>query len=301
MKTYVVSHGPCHDGLAGAWVAKTFNPDFEVFFTSRKNEWKDDLFPTLQSGDFVYFIDYTPDPSDLESLQKQSIDFLVLDHHETDFRLVSNYDKKNESNLLSFCKYDLTIAGCQVAWRHFYPDKELPTMLKYIAIADIYAWGEGEWDHAVVQYIRSILEPDATIQEFDELVKNFNEDHAYDQGKLVYRRICKEVDFMSKKGYLMDFDGVEVLGVNSSLYHSEVGHELALKSPSGLGIIYTFNPVYDSVKISVRGSGKGTLNANEFSERYKGGGHPMAAGFYMTIDQFNKYLKTAKKNATMEA
>lgn len=300
MKTYVVSHGPCHDGLAGAWVAKKFDPSYEVFFTSRQNEWKEELGPLLQSGDFVFFIDYTPNPSDLEDFQKRSIDFMVLDHHETDFRLVTNYDKKNEGNLMSFCKYDLTIAGCQVAWNHFFPNQPLPNMLKYIAIADIYAWGEGEWDHAIVQYIRTILEPDATIEEFDMLLNSFNEEAFYDVGKWIYRRICKEVDYMAKKAYLMDFDGVEVLGVNSSLFHSEVGHELAIKSPSGLGVVYTYNPTHNSVKLSVRGSGSKS-DANLFAEKYKGGGHPMAAGFYMTIDQFDKYLKTAKKNATMEA
>jgi nanoRNase/pAp phosphatase (c-di-AMP/oligoRNAs hydrolase) len=41
--------------------------------------------------------------------------------------------------------------------------------------------------------------------------------------------------------------------------------------------------------------------AQKLAETYKGGGHPLASGFYMTLDQFDKYLKTAKKNATMEA
>ena len=300
MKDWVISHALCHDGLAGAWVANRFNPEFEIYFTSRKNEWKEEIGSFIQPNDFVYFIDYTPDPADLEDFQKRSIEFLVLDHHETDFRNVTNYDKRHGSNLLSFCKYDLKNAGCVVAWNHFFPDQKLPLMLKYVAIADIYAWGDGEWDHAVVQYIRNIIDPDASIAEFDSLLKDFNEDYAYAEGKNVYRRICKEVDFMASRAYLMNFDGVEVLGINSSLYHSEVGHEIAIKSPTGLGVVYTYSPVYDSVKISVRGSGQGQ-SANLFAENYGGGGHPLAAGFSMTIDQFDKYLKTAKKNAKMEA
>lgn len=303
MKTYVVSHKACHDGLAGAWVAKKFDASYEVFFTSRKNEWRDDLLPLLQAGDFVYFIDYTPDPADLERLLRTSIDFQVLDHHETDQRLVINYDKRHDGNLMSFCKYDLSIAGCQVAWNHFFPGQMLPDMLEYISIADIYAWDKDEdpdWNHSVVQYIRTVMEPDASIEQFDQLLRDFDRAKAYTMGKMVYQRICKEVDFISKKGYLMDFDGVEVLAVNSSVYHSEIGHELAKQSPTGLGLIYTYNPVYDGVKISVRGNDTSNPRANKFAENYLGGGHPNAAGFYMTIDQFDKYLKTAKKNATME-
>ena len=294
MQKYAVCHKQCHDGLGGAWVAKTHDPNINIFFTSRKDEWKELLSPHLEGGSFVYFIDYAPSPADLEDLQRRSIDFKILDHHKTDFDRITAYDRLHGTSLMSFCFYDMKKAGCQVAWDYFFPGQTLPKMLEYIAVADLYTW-RGPADHAVVQYIRTILEPDASIAHFSALLENFNEQEALSLGGVVYRRICKDVEFVAKKACLMDFDGTEVLAVNSAHYHSEIGHELSLSSPSGIGVIYTFSPANDGVKLSLRGPGSSLL-----AEKYQGGGHPLAAGCYMTIDQFQKYLKTARKNSKTE-
>jgi len=294
MKRYAVCHKQCHDGLAGAWVAKKYIPDVNVFFTSRKDEWKELLNPQILEGDFVYFIDYAPSPSDLEDLQKRNVGFQVLDHHATDFNRIQTYDSMNNTNLLLFCKYDMQKAGCQVAWDYFEKSEPLPKLLEYIAIADIYAW-RSDLDHFVVQYIRTIMEPDATVEDFDRFKNSFNEIESQKLGEIIYKRITKDVHFVAKRANLMDFDETTVLAVNSAHYHSEIGHELTLGSPSGLGIVYTYFPANDGVKLSVRGTG-----ANAFCEKFDGGGHPQAAGCYMTIEQFSKYLKTARKNTGME-
>lgn len=293
MNKYAICHSPCHDGLASAWVAKQFDPTIEIFHSSRKHEWREKLAP--KSGDMVYFIDICPEAKDLENFQKRSVDFLVLDHHETDMLAITKYDTKNKSDLLSLCKFDMKNAGCIVAWHHFFHDEPIPKMLEYIAIADMWGWRDDN-DHAAIQYIRTELEPDASVEEFDALISSFDENAAIALGGMVYKRICKEVSYSAKHGHLMSFDGTEVLAVNTSLFHSEIGHELSLNSPSKIGVIYTYSPANDGVKLSFRGEG-----ANRLAEKYGGGGHPQAAGCYMTLDQFDKYLKTSRKNVIMEA
>lgn len=295
MKKYAICHKQCHDGLGGAWVAKQFDSDINIFYTSRRDEWREILGPQIESGDFVYFIDYAPTPADLEDFQRRSIDFKVLDHHATDFNRIKAHDVLHQTNLMSFCVYDMKKAGCEIAWDYFFHGEPLPKMLEYIAVADLYTWRSPE-DHAVVQYIRTILEPDASLEDFNGLLKTFSVETAEGIGGMIYKRICKDVDFVAKKACIMEFDGTEVLAVNSAHYHSEIGHELSLNSGNGLGVIYTYSPANDGVKVSVRGPG-----ANTFAEKYGGGGHPQAAGCYFTIEQFDKYLKTARKNVIMEA
>lgn len=293
MRKIVVSHKACHDGLAGAWVAKQYDKNMEVFFSSRRHEWKHLL--DIQTGDFVYFIDFSPRPKDLEELIGRSVECLVLDHHETDVLDFRDYDQSYGTSLMQYCGFDMNNAGCIVAWNHFFPGKTYPKLLEYIAIADLWKW-RGPKDHAVVQYIRTILDPDSSIEEFDALLNSFDEDLAAQLGAVVYNRVQKEAKYMAKKFCIMDFDGTEVAAVNASLYHSEVGHELTEKSPSGIGVVYNFAPEKGFVKFSVRGDG-----ANKLAKRYGGGGHPQAAGFDLTLAQFNKYLVTAKNDAIMEA
>jgi oligoribonuclease NrnB/cAMP/cGMP phosphodiesterase (DHH superfamily) len=292
MKTIVVSHKACHDGLAGAWVARQYDKNVEIFFSSRQHEWREKL--VINSGDFVFFIDFTPQPYDLESLIGRSVKCLILDHHETDLLDMQAYDSKNKTSLMQFCKFDMNNAGCMVAWNHFFPKKIPPKILEYVAVADLWKW-RGQKDHAVVQYIRTILDPDASIDEFNDLLQNFDEDSAAAIGDVVYRRVLKDSKHTAKHFCIMNFDDVEVAAVNASLYQSEVGHELTSKSPSGIGVVYNFVPEKNYVRFSVRGEG-----SNTFAKKYNGGGHPQAAGFTLPIEQFNKYLATAKKNAIME-
>jgi oligoribonuclease NrnB/cAMP/cGMP phosphodiesterase (DHH superfamily) len=293
MRTIAVSHKACHDGLAGAWVARQFDKNIEVFFSSRQHEWRELL--TINAGDFVYFIDFTPQPADLEALIGRSVECLILDHHETDLLDMQAFDATNKTNLMQFCKFDMNNAGCMVAWNHFFPGKTPPKMLEYVAVADLWKW-RGPEDYAAVQYIRTLLDPDASIDEFDALLQKFNEETAINLGSVVYNRVIKDAKHTAKHFCLMDFDGTEVAAVNASLYQSEVGHELTSKSPSGIGVVYNFVPEKNYVRFSVRGNGSNTL-----AKKYKGGGHPQAAGFTLSIEQFNKYLATAKKNAIMEA
>lgn len=292
MTKFLVAHKACHDGLAGAWVAKQFDPSLNVFFSSRKHEWKDHIHP--QTGDFVYFVDFSPNPEDLHHLIDQDIKCMVLDHHDTDVNKIKNYDTLNHSGLGQYCNFDMTKAGCLVAWDYFFKDKPYPKLLEYISIADIWAWRDDR-DHAIVQYMRTLMDADATLEQFEEMLNQFDEEKFAMLGQGIYKRVQKDAKHMAKRFCIMDFDGVEVAAVNGTLYHSEVGHELSLVSPSGIGVVFSVIPESNTIKVSARGD-----KANKFAEKYGGGGHPQAAGFYMDIDRFNKYLVTAKKNVIME-
>jgi len=292
MPKYLVSHKSCHDGLASAWVAKRFDSSLNVFFSSRKHEWKKVL--NLQAGDFVYFTDFAPNPEDMFGLINRGIDCRVLDHHDTDVNKIKEFDLKNNGELSKHCTFDMSKAGCLVAWDYFFKDEPYPKMLEYISIADVWQWRD-EKDHFVIQYLRTLLDQDAGLDEFKKILSEFDEEKFAMLGSGIYRRVEKDSKYMAARFCIMDFDGTQVAAVNATLYYSEVGHELTLVSPTGLGVVYSMIPESNTMKVSVRGSG-----ANKFAEKYGGGGHPQAAGFYMTLEQFNKYLATAKRSAIME-
>ncbi len=285
---FIISHGGCDDGLAGAWVGHKALPDASIIFTSRKHGWKDKL--TVSAGDIVYFIDFCPYPIDMLNFINSGVECIVLDHHESDLNKIKEFDGKNNTNLMSSCFFDLTKAGCLVAWDYFFKDQIPPKLLEYISIADTWKW-RGDKDHAIIQYFRTILDSgDTSIEEFDGVLNSFDEEKYYMLGMALHKRVKKDAISIARKYCIMDFDGTKVAAVNGTLYNSEIGHELSLVSPCGIGVVYTIIPESDTVKISARGIG-----ANKFCEKYNGGGHPEAAGAYFNLNQFNKYLTTATK------
>ncbi len=281
---YLVSHSLCDDGTASAWVGKKKFTNAEIFFTSHNWEWKTSL--NLKQYDKVYFIDICPLPEDILDLIKKDVDFQVIDHHKTAL------DRINEAGIYELIKskivFDMNLCGTTLAWKTFFPNEKLPLLLKYIEIADLWHWDEEEDSKYVCEYIRYKLKAN-NIESFEKLMDEFNIDTAKKDGTILYKRLMRQVDRVCYNKSLLDFDGIKILAANDSVVVSEVGNELAQKSPSGLGMTYYFTPNSGQVKVSVRGKG-----AREFCEKFGGGGHDLASGFTIEIETFLKYLKTGK-------
>jgi len=295
MANFAVCHKACMDGLASAWVVNLHLPYTEIVFSSYNHEWKNDLKNRLTQDDSIYFVDFCPEPEDMISLTNDGVSFTVIDHHDSAERKIREYDEKFKTEHMRWCHFDMEKCGSTLAWQYFQKltkrENERPKLLEYIEIADIWTW-RNERDREIDCYIKAILPPHKSIDAFQNLVDTFDEDKAHNMGKMLYQRMQTEVRYTVSKSCLLDFDGQEILSVNASQHFSEVGHELATRDEGGIGLIYIFMPENNQVKFSVRSDSNG--KANKFAAKFGGGGHPDAAGFYMDVDQFHKYLKTAR-------
>ncbi len=287
MAEHVICHKACHDGMAGAWVAKKFIPYVTIHFTTYEHEWRNlvgEDGPVIED-DLLYFIDFCPLPEHLEMLTEKKIHFQVLDHHATAVNKIKDYEN---GKFMEFCQFDMDKSGSMLAWEWF-TDEAPPLFLEYIQIGDLWDWRHDD-DKKVLHYIRAIMPPSGDTDIFERTMKDFDEKEALKVGGILFAQLENSVKFATRRACILTFNGEEILAVNTRTDHSEIGHALEEKSPNGLGMTYTIYPEDNKVKFSVRGEG-----ANIFAQKYGGGGHPKAAGFFMKLDDFHTVLKTAKE------
>jgi oligoribonuclease NrnB/cAMP/cGMP phosphodiesterase (DHH superfamily) len=220
-------------------------------------------------------------------LNSNNIKFEVLDHHEEEFQKTSSIATKN--NLPLVAMFDPKECGASLAWKRFFPGVELPSFLRYIKKNDTWTQ-ETDEDWFVIEYIKTNLPNNASINEVEEFARGFNEKEAMELGKPLYQKTLQDVKRSTKVLTVVDFDGTEVAITNESVNPSLVGHELARRAPRGLGMAFYINVEKSRVKAAVRGKG-----ASELCRKFGGGGHKEAAGFEMSLEDFSQYLKSAKK------
>jgi len=293
MKNICVSHKYCYDGLASAWVFEEYfkldrgrTTSDDVIFTTRNNEWEETHLLELIENKFdieaIYFIDYCPTENALDALNSNNIDFKIIDHHAD---AKANLIKWGYEDKLT---YDSEHSGCVLAWRYFFGNTRpiMPLVFSYIEKQDLWKMTRQE-DQFIAEYLQFKLHKYET-SEISHLLLIFDLSEARTIGSTLWFKKKNEIDFVTRKAALVDFDGKEILAVNSNTNRSEIGHVLSEKSPTGLGLVYSIT-AYNSVHVSVRGKG-----ANSFCKDFGGGGHEEASGFSMELKKFMSYLESAK-------
>jgi len=291
MTSYNVSHKFCDDGSMSSAIVKMFQPENTIVMTGYNDGWKKTEY---KSGDYILFTDFCPKPEDLWDLYNQQIRFQVLDHHISSINNLEKYkqtDIEKYNQIMPYCKIDQNgKCGATMTWDWFNNnEKTRPEVLKYIEIADTWAWDKDENSKHITQYIRTTTHQ-GSWKDMKALLENFNVQEAIEKGKILSKRLERDVEAICNKAHFLYIDGMEVLSVNSGhdLSISEVGHELSKKSTNGIGLIY--NIAYDEVKISIRGQ-KGTSLARELAEKLGGGGHNEASAARCSIETLMTYFK----------
>lgn len=216
----------------------------------------------------VYFIDFCPKEKELKSIQKVVKQLVVIDHHIGAKELV----KSLENGI-----FQDGVSGAYLASKYFFPKDKVSKFIEYISIGDIWTWKNEKLEREVLAYIRTIS---FDYKAFAKVEKDLEDKNKFikarEIGKLLLENYSKMVDGQILKAKLINFDKYKVYAVNaSSVFSSELGHKLAIKSKDKFSIVYYFEN--DKLKISLRGEGR--VNLSELAKKYSGGGHFNAAGF----------------------
>ena len=283
MAIYNCTHSQCDDGLASAWIMKRAYPKIETIFSTYSHEWKHHNF---NSGDEIFFTDFSPEPEDAVELINQGVEFLVIDHHLTAQEKLNAF--KDKKSIQNHYRLNMEFCGAVLTWKHFFRNESMPELLEYINISDMWQWDERDDSREVCAWNRHNLVMN-DIGSFQKLYETWSLTEAREKGALLVDQVNRLVTRLATPRYELNFDGTLVHAMNDSLFPSDLGHEFEKTSPSGIGVTYYVSPVNGIVKVSARGKG-----AKEFCERYGGGGHPLAAGFVMNMKEFMRFLETAK-------
>jgi uncharacterized protein len=296
----IIYHDKCPDGITGLWSAYHYAKlnslgGFEAHGISAGTD------PTkLFEDKHIIFIDICPSINYIVNVAKSSRSITILDHHKSSYEKYMNdkYLIENYKNLT--IEFDGLRSGCQMAWDYFFPDKERPWFINYVADRDLWTW--------LLPFSKEINTAlsfnnvfDATDLEKLENLLNKNVQYFIVQGqsltefknKILQDELNKsfEADFISNENKYR----VQVGAISSSDMKSDFGNLLATKPLKNgelpaFGVVWTYNPLGNEWYVSLRGSDTSpdlTIIASQFG----GGGHMKASGFCYKENIFMSIIK----------
>ncbi len=257
----IIFHAECADGFGGGFAAwKKFGPRARYFPQIHGNPPPKNL-----EGHEVYIIDFAFPAPIMHRIVKTAKRVVAIDHHKM---------AKASALLAHDHRFSLNHSGAVLAWEYFHPKRPIPRMLRYIEDVDLWRFALSRakeaslaisllpfefraWDHFLTRFEgtaarKAILERASIMLEYEKVL----------------------VDRLLKKAVPIRWGGKKLLAVNSPLFGSNLGNELAKRSEGRIGVVWHRSPF--GIRISLRSVGK--MDVAAFAARYGGGGHPRAAG-----------------------
>ncbi|MGA9531102.1 MAG: hypothetical protein WBR18_00115 [Anaerolineales bacterium] len=225
----------------------------------------------VEQSDIVILVDYSLPVVDMRKLQTSG-GFIWVDHHK------SALEELGSAMADVPGARSLEAAACELTWRTFFPNQELPRAVALIgdrdiwrmALADTRTFGEGvyqeDMDPANDALWGPLLDDDRTM--VSELTG---------RGRLLYQaRLSGIVDRVERYGFDATFEGYRTRVVNDrgsgdmGEYIRQQGYEL--------GYCYV-EAVRDGELLTIVTVYSDTIDVSEIARKHGGGGHKGAAGF----------------------
>lgn len=268
MKTLCIYHKNCFDGICAAWVVSKRFPGM-TFDPMNYGE----AIPIYWSDyDKIIFVDFSLPREQMLFLDK-SFELLVIDHHKT-----------AEVNLkgLPFAIFDMNESGASLAWKYFFPNRELPFLVRYIKDRDLWLFKEDNSED-INSYIQSFS---MKIEEYELLYNELEQPQGIMTARVAGQAINRYKNQMVKNmcnNAAFDKNGIPT--VNASMLFSEVGHELCKMFPNAPYAQYYFDRLKDNTR-QWGARSIGDFDVSEIAKQNGGGGHKNAAGWQHSLSEF---------------
>lgn len=263
-------HKNCWDGICSAWVvSKRFPKDVFYQPLNYGDDWRGIIFPLLNKPvgirPDIIMVDFSLKRDELDELSKFT-SLLVLDHHKT---------AEAELKGAKYAIFDMNESGASLAWKYFFPNQQIPTLVAYIKDRDLWQFKLPD-SEIINSYIQSYP---MTIENYEQLFQELLEpegiNNAFIGGSAINRYKQTAVEAMCQNAMLNN-DGIPV--ANASVLFSEVGSELCKQYPEAKYSMYYFDRLTDGIRQwGLRSIGD--YDVSEVAKLHGGGGHKNAAGF----------------------
>lgn len=259
---------------SGAIVYKAFKEkrhelfEFEDSCELFRIDYKDDFpFDKIIEDETIAIVDFSlQKPGEFENLLERTNNIIWIDHHK------SAIEKFGHLPLIGARRDG--IAGCELTWDFFYPDKEVPQVVQLLGDYDIWAFKFGENTNKLQTGIRLYnTKPDSemwdkwldpTYDPVEELEKG---EIALNYRNSYYAGLIKSWSFFT------EFEGYKVIACNAGSVSSQLFD--SVEEDCDLMMPFCFDGRQWKVSIYT----KKDIDCSELAKKYGGGGHKQAAGF----------------------
>lgn len=288
-----IYHGNCADGFGAAWVvACALGGERFVDFHAGVYQTPP---PDVRYRD-VILVDFSYKRPVLLEMAAAARSILIIDHHKT--AAADLVDLPSNVHTV----FDMEHSGAMLAWMHFFPGEQPPTLLEHIEDRDLWKFKlpkTREIQAAIFSYPYDMELWDRLMHCVDEEgveydPENFMEKLAQ-EGEAIERKHFKDIEELLKVvTRSMQIGGYKMQVANlPHIFSSDAGHTLAIENTEvGIGACYWDTP--EGRIFSLRSTEEGA-DVSAIAKQYGGGGHAHAAGFKVS------YQKAAEFEVEQEA
>lgn len=281
MKTYVLFHAGCWDGLASAWCARRFLQDRVPDVIYQPVQY-DSPAPELEPGSRLLLLDFCYPLEQLMAWWKgaRAMKFLtIIDHHKTHEEIIAQFIKQLEGpDSRLRLVFNGNRSAAPLAWIHFFEQEPVPGMIQYIEDRDLWAW-KMTGSREVCACLRSYPLAFETLDKYSLMTYQQIYMEMFSPGEAILRREKQIIDSHLRFASEMEIAGHKVLCTNATVLTSEIAGALAKGRP--FGACY-FDSKEGKRIWSLRSTAEG-IDVSEVAKKFGGGGHKHAAGFSAPI------------------
>ena len=179
--------------------------------------------------------------------------------------------------------FDLQHSGAILAWNYFSEGAPAPDLLRYVEDQDLWNWQLPDSD-AVNAAIAAYPQ---RFETWDELSRRPVSELAA-EGASIVRANRMEVERVVRHAHPISIEGKPVEAVNATHNRSAVGHELAERKAYGVPWSCVYRVGQDRVHATLYSVGD--VDVASVAVRLGGGGHPNAAGFSVSLDDWVRHF-----------
>ncbi len=266
-------HSSDLDGkLAAAIVYRYFggNVIFYGVDYNNEDEYKK-IIDTINSDDLVIIVDYSFDNETFKQLLNKTENVIWIDHHISAIEINQDLQHLPGIRIINY-------AACELTWMYFYPDLDMPMVVKYAGRYDI--WNFTEFDRQFLNRLQSgirlmNIKPNSPIlqrlldNDIDLLNRIMN-----DGKKLEKFKTSLYASIVNKFAFKVKFNGYSAICCNIPIFNAQIFDTIQDINDYDFKIIYAFNG--KKYKVTLYSS---NIDCSIIARQFGGGGHKGAAGF----------------------
>jgi len=170
--------------------------------------------------------------------------------------------------------FDLAHSGAILAWQFFYGQQPPPTFLYYVEERDLWSWRTEE-AKAFAAYVDQVP---MRSEEYEKFADETTLRRVVQEGQLMLRLQNSVVEQVCASAVQRRFRGYRVYVVNATLFVTEIGNALSLRSDCDFSVCWSYSHRDQCIFVSLRAATE-AIDLSALAKQFGGGGHVKASGF----------------------
>jgi oligoribonuclease NrnB/cAMP/cGMP phosphodiesterase (DHH superfamily) len=270
----ILYHANCNDGSASAlaaWMKLGDEGNSYIAVSHGKPP------PPEVVGEDVLIVDFSYPRDILLNMKAKSV--LILDHHISAQKALSEPFPEH-CNITVY--FDMTRSGAMISWQHFFPDSEVPLLIKYVQDRDI--WINEYPQSAFLTYGLRVFSEQfrdwrALIEDTDKLQEAVN------AGESIFTFIHQQSRRIVASREIQNIGGFDVPVINApGFMASDILHIVLVEDPDA-PFVASYSDILDQgVRSYSLRSEDHREDVSLIAKKYGGGGHRNASGFGVELE-----------------